>query len=95
MKIVKHLKWEDYEKELLARPGFKKVLEQTRLEYQIARELIKIRIERGLSQKDVARRIKTTQSVISRVENAKTIPTLSFLKRIAEALNFELHVHFT
>lgn len=94
MKTAQHIDWNDYEKELLAKPGFKEVLEKTRLEYQIARELIKVRIEQGLSQADVAKRVKTTQSVISRVENAKTTPSLSFLKRIAEALNIKLHVHF-
>lgn len=94
MKTAQHIDWNDYEKELLAKPGFKEALEETRLEYQIARELIKVRVEKGLSQADVAKRVKTTQSVISRVENAKTTPSMSFLKRIAEALNIKLHVHF-
>ena len=93
---MKHeVEWEEYKKTLLKKPGFKEALEKTKLEYQIARELIKVRIEKGLSQTDVAKKVKTTQSVISRVENADTTPSLSFLKRIADALNLELHVHFT
>ncbi len=93
--MEREMEWEQYKQTLLKRPGFKEALEKTKLEYQIARELIKVRIEKGLSQADVAKRVKTTQSVISRVENARTTPTLSFLKRIAEALNIELHIHFT
>lgn len=94
MKNYGHLDWDDFEKELLARPGFKEALEETRLEYEIARALIKARIEKGLTQAEVAKRMHTKQSVISRVENAKTMPSLAFLKRLAEVLDASLQVQF-
>ncbi len=87
MKITEYLDWEDYKKELLAKPGFKEALKETELEYQVARALIKARIEKGLTQAELAKAMKTKQSVISRVENAKTTPSLSFLKRLANVLN--------
>jgi len=86
--------WEDFEKELFKRPGFKEAQEETRLEYEIARALIKARIEKGLTQAEVAKRMNTKQSVISRVENARTLPSLSFLKRLAHVLNASLQVQF-
>lgn len=86
--------WEDFEKELFKRPGFKEAQEETRLEYEIARALIKARIEKGLTQAEIAKRMNTKQSVISRVENAKTVPSLSFLKRLAQVLNASLQVQF-
>jgi len=86
--------WEDFEKELSKQPGFKEAQEETRLEYEIARALIKARIEKGLTQAQVAKRMHTKQSVISRVENARTIPSLSFLKRLAQVLNASLQVQF-
>src|SRR3972149_5015098 len=86
--------WEDFEKELFKKPGFKKAVEETRLEYEIARALIKARIEKGLTQAEVASRMKTKQSVISRVENARTVPSLSFLKRLARVLNASLQIQF-
>jgi len=94
MKMAQHLAWEDFEKELFKRPGFKEAQEETRLEYEIARALIKARIEKGLTQAEVAKRMNTKQSVISRVENARTLPSLSFLKRLAHVLNASLHVQF-
>ena len=94
MKNYGHLDWDDYEKELFKRPGFKEAVEETRLEYEIARALIKARIEKGLTQSDVARLMNTKQSVISRVENARTMPSLAFLKRLAEVLNASLEVQF-
>lgn len=94
MKNYGHLDWEDFEKELLARPGFKEALEETRLEYEIARALIKARLEKGLTQAEIAKMMNTKQSVISRVENARTMPSLAFLKRLAEVLNASLKVQF-
>lgn len=86
--------WETHRKQLLAKPGFKKALEETELEYQVARAIIKARIEKGLTQKDLANAMHTKQSVISRVENGRTVPSLSFLKRLAEVLDASLQIQF-
>lgn len=86
--------WEDFEKRLFERPGFKEAQEETRLEYEIARALIKARIKKGLTQTEVARLMSTKQSVISRVENARTTPSLAFLKRLAGVLGASLQVQF-
>ncbi len=93
-KYDKDMTWEEYEKILMKRPGFKEAQEETRLEYEIARALIKARIERGLTQAEIAKKMKTKQSVISRVENARTVPSLSFLKRLAQVLDASLKVQF-
>lgn len=85
--------WNEYEKVLLKRPGFKEALEETRLEYEIARALIKARIERGLTQAEVAKQMHTKQSVISRVESGRTLPSLLFLKKLAQVLNLSLQIH--
>lgn len=86
------LDWDTYKKQLLKRPEFRKALKETELEYQVARSIIKARIERGLTQKQLAKKLNTKQSVISRVENAKTIPSLSLLKRLARALDYSLQI---
>lgn len=94
MKNYGHLDWDDFEKELFKRPGFKEAVEETRLEYEIARALIKARLEKGLTQAEIAKRMNTKQSVISRVENARTMPSLAFLKRLAQVLDVSLQVQF-
>lgn len=86
--------FQTHKQQLLKNPAFKKAYEESELEYQIARALIKARIEKGLTQKQLADKLQTRQSVISRVENAKTVPSLSFLKRLAEVLNASLQVYF-
>ncbi len=94
MKTTQHLDWEDYEKELFAKPGFKEVLKETELEYQVARAIVEVRVKKGMTQEDLAKAMNTKQSVISRVENARTVPSLSFLKRLAKVLNASLQVQF-
>lgn len=85
---------ERLKKKLLKNPEFEKLYEESRIEFEIARAVIRTRIERGLTQKQLADKLHTRQSVISRVEGANTTPSLSFLKRLAEALNTTLQVQF-
>jgi len=86
--------WNVYKQKLLKDPEFKKLYEQSQPEYEIARAIIRARIEKKITQKELARRMKTTQSVISRVEQAQTSPSISFLKRLAAALDTTLQVQF-
>lgn len=86
--------WETHKKLLLKDTGFKKALKETRLEYEIARAIILARSKNKMTQKELARRLGTRQSVISRVENAQTTPSLSFLKRLASVFDAELKVEF-
>jgi ribosome-binding protein aMBF1 (putative translation factor) len=84
--------WDEYEKKLLKKPGVRKALKESKLEYEIARAVIEARLNRGLTQKELATALHTKQSVISRVENAKTTPSLAFLKRLADVLGYSLKV---
>lgn len=89
-----YVDWDDFSQELLKQPGFKEALKETELEHQIARSVIEARAKRGWSQAKLAEKLNTKQSVISRVENARTIPSMSFLKRLAQVLNASLQVQF-
>ena len=86
--------FEKHKKMLLKDPEFKKIYEETRLEREIARVLIRTRIEKRLTQAELAKKLKTRQSVISRVESGKSTPSLSFLKRLASVLDMSLSVQF-
>jgi len=56
--------------------------------------IIKQRTKKGLTQADLAKKIGTKQSAISRLERGTYNPSLAFLKKIAKALDKELHVCF-
>lgn len=86
--------WDSYKNKLLKDPDFKKLYEESQPEFEIAKAIIRARIDKKITQKELAKRMNTTQSVISRVEQAKTSPSISFLKRLAAALNTSLSVQF-
>jgi transcriptional regulator with XRE-family HTH domain len=58
--------------------------------YQIAR----LRIQRGLTQAQLAEMVGTRQPSIARLENGNSVPSLSFLKRIADALDARIELRF-
>jgi transcriptional regulator with XRE-family HTH domain len=55
--------------------------------YLLAREVIRCRGELHLSQAELARRVGTSQSVISRIENMETSPNLKTVMMLAEGMN--------
>ena len=75
--------------ELLQDPEFKQAYDDLEPAYQVAR----LRIRRGLSQKQVAELVGTKQPSIARLESGQVAPRLSFLKRVVEALGGTLTVH--
>ena len=86
--------WEDYEKKLMKRKGFKRLAEKNEPKYQLVKSLIGARLKKRLSQKELAKRIGTKQPVISRLENMQSFPTLSLLERISKALDAKLYIYF-
>jgi len=49
------------------------------------------RTRAGLSQRGLARRARTAQSVIARIEQGQTSPTWETLERLLEAANLDIH----
>lgn len=70
------------------------MIAEERVNAQVAREIYALRTSRGLTQRELAERIGTTQSVIARLENTNYEGhSLRMLRRIAEALDAHLSVH--
>lgn len=73
------------------RAGYEKAGRAIRLAYEIRA----LREKKGLSQRQLAERIGTTQSAIARLEAGNISPSLPTLDRIAAALGAEVTVTFT
>ncbi len=86
--------FQNHLKESLKDPEFKKIWKETEPEYLLAKELIKKRLEKNMSQRDLAKSVKTSQAVISRIETMSANPSLSLLKRIARVLDTNLQLGF-
>ncbi len=77
------------------RPGRLRALAEAKLNAQIAQEIYALRTKARLTQKQLAALVGTTDSVISRLEDADYAGhSLKMLQRISAALNRRLEIHF-
>ena len=75
-------------------PEFAKEYNRLQLPSMLARQVIKLRIEKGYSQAQLAKLIGTQQSSISRLESMSYLPSLSFLQRIADVMDAKMEIRF-
>lgn len=64
-------------------------------EYEIIEAIIRKRLEKGISQKQLAEKMGTKQSALSRLESGTYNPSLAFLKKVATALGSKVHISLT
>lgn len=89
---IKIFTLEDHLNKSLKDPEFKKAWEESEADYILACKLIEARLAKKLSQRDLAKKVGTSQAAISRIEAMNGNPSLSLLKRIADALNTKLQI---
>jgi transcriptional regulator with XRE-family HTH domain len=63
-------------------------------EFHLARALIEARGRAGLSQTELARRMKTSQSYVARIEGGTVRPSTGALERFAAATGTRLRIAF-
>lgn len=75
-------------------PEYRAEYDKLKPEFKIARLLIKARTQAGLTQAQLAERLRTTQSTVARFESGRTNPSTNTLKKIAEATGTRLKISF-
>jgi transcriptional regulator with XRE-family HTH domain len=80
----------DHLEEHLKDPAFRQAWEESELNYQIARALIKLRLDLNLTQQELARKAGVPQSVIARLESGKHSPSLRSLEKISNKLGLQV-----
>lgn len=63
-------------------------------EFGLASAMVEARNRAGLTQTEVARRIKTSQSVVARLESGASMPSTRTLQRYAKAIGSRLSIRF-
>jgi len=86
----KATRYEDFEAELLERPGIRKEYEALKPKYEMIRSLIERRNQLKLSQTQVAQIIGTKQPAISRLEKGDYNTTLNTFFKVADALDLDI-----
>ena len=78
-----------YQAELQRDPEYAAIECELRPLLELADDVLALRLEKGWSQTELARRVRTNQANISRLENGLANPTLTFIQKVAAALNTE------
>ena len=86
------MNWREHKKRLMRDPEFRAEYEALELEYRLAGALIQLRLSKGLTQQQLAERLHTKQASIARLESGSSLPSLSTVRRVAEALDAEVNV---
>lgn len=73
-------------------PAFADIWSESEVIYELTRQIIALRIKRGLTQKEVAQRAGTTQSVIARIENGEQNISIKTLSKLANALKANIKI---
>ncbi|HEV3415210.1 MAG TPA: helix-turn-helix transcriptional regulator [Pirellulales bacterium] len=92
---MKKTNFDRYLAEQMRDPAFAERFERAGDAWDVALQLAALRQRAGLSQKELARRLKTSQQQISRLESPNYAGhSLATLRRVAEALDARVRVVF-
>lgn len=80
----------EYRRSLMEDPEAAAAHQRLRPKLELGRQILELRLERGWTQKELAKKAGTKQANISRLENALLNPSIEMLQKVANALGAEL-----
>lgn len=86
--------FEEFKKEFLKNPKIAAEYKKLEPEFELAKMVIAKRLEKEMTQSQLAKKIGTKQAAISRLESGDYNPSFLFLRKVARALDSELKVSF-
>jgi DNA-binding transcriptional regulator YiaG len=90
---MKTIKAKDiHAKEMAESPRYRKAYDALEGEFALVNALIRARTHAHLSQAEVASRMGTTESAVSRLESGRVKPSTRTLERYAQATGHRLHI---
>lgn len=87
-------KFSDLHKKWMKDPAYRKEYDALEEEFALAAAVAKARSRAGLSQAQLAKRMKTTQSTVARLESGRGQPSTRTLGRFAKATGHKLKISF-
>ena len=93
-KLIKATDFNDFLKEELKNPEFKKWFDYYGKQLEISLSLLRLRKKKGMTQTELAKKIGTTQSNVARLESGQQNFTVETLDKVAKVFGKELKVTF-
>lgn len=84
------MRYQKFKQKLLQDPEFRKEYNKKDLKFEMSSMIQEARVYKGITQKELAKKMGTKQESISRIENGNHMPSLDFLQKMAKALGTEL-----
>ncbi len=98
MRTSKNLKqaidFQSYLKRQLKNPIVSKHYDEAGKQLEIAYQILQLRKQHGISQSELAKRLRTTQSNIARIETGRQNFTTHTLQKIAKVFDRDLKIEF-
>lgn len=82
----------EIEKQRQNNPEFRKAWDESHAQYKLIGEMISLRKQENITQKELASLTGNKQQVISRIERKESIPTIRAFSHILDALGYELQI---
>lgn len=86
------MKFEAVKKQLMKDSEFKDEYDKLKPRYEIISQIIEARKEQNITQEELALRVGTQKSNISRLESGSYNPSLDLLVKVAKSLGKEIHI---
>ena len=93
-KKIVYPSFEQYLTQQMKNKVFRRAYEEESHRLEIAYKILQLRKKHHLSQKELARKLDTTQSVVARIEAGQQNFTTDTLQKIASAFGKELKIEF-
>jgi transcriptional regulator with XRE-family HTH domain len=87
-------KLSDLHKKWMKDPAYRKEYDALEEEFSLIAAIHKARLRAGLNQAQLAKRMKTTQSTVARLESGRAQPSTRTLARFAKATGHRLKISF-
>lgn len=84
--------YSQFKRETLKNKKVRLVYEALSLKFEVISALIKRRLEKGFTQRELAKRVGTKQSAIARLESGTYNPSLDFLKKVTRVLDARIQI---
>ena len=86
--------WKSVRDSVLADPEVKAEYDALENEFNVARAVIALRSQSGLTQRELAERIGIKQPQLARIESGKQLPKLETLALLADGAGYTIEVNF-
>jgi transcriptional regulator with XRE-family HTH domain len=91
---MKYIRVDDLHKKWMKDPAYRREYEALEGEFALFSAMLDARSRSGLTQAQIARRMKTTQTAVARLESGRVKPSTRTLERFAKATGHRLVIAF-